>query len=323
MLNGLAGEKIIEAIKGAKSALVSAHVSPDPDAVGSAGALTLALRENGKDADLYFFDTLPQNFMMLLGDIQVRNEVPCRQYDLLIVLDTATKLRAGADIERVQEITCCTLNIDHHVSNELWGELNYIDGEAAASAEIVFNLLDRMGWSYSSQVANLLYAGIMDDTGSFRYSNTSAKALLAASQLVICGANPAAIANTLYFSTPSRVIKLRADSSQTIELHFGGRFSTIYVTQEMLQSNGCTSEDTEALVDIARSIQGVEACAFMREAESNWKISLRSKSDDIDVNRIAQLFGGGGHKAAAGCKIVGSLTEIKSKILGEFAKIIL
>lgn len=321
ILNSAKFNEVVDIISKVKSALVLSHVSPDPDAVGSAAGLVHAMREQGKDVELYFFDSLPRSMQSVVGNLKILNEIPPRKYESLIILDTATKDRAGKHIDDLMHRAELSLNIDHHVSNNLWADVNFIDDKAAASSQIVHDILIALNWSFSKIVSNLLYAGIMDDTGSFRYSNTSSKVLLAAAKLVECGANPLLIANMLYFSVPKRVLSLRSDCLNTVEFHFAGKFAFLHVTHKMLAENSCGSDDTDGIIDFARSIEGVDICVFIKESDAKWKLSLRSKSNEVDLNKIANVFGGGGHKAASGCKVSGTLEEVKARVLEEFLKI--
>lgn len=308
-------DEIVDRLRSHGSFLISAHVSPDPDAVGSAVGLAQSLLMSGKRAECYFADTLPKSMETLLGDVIIHRDAPSSRFDALVVLDTASKARVGKDVESLLNRGSCSYNIDHHISNELWAEFNYVDATAAASAQIVLQIINRAKLGIETSVANLLYAGILDDTGGFRYSNTSGDALRAAASLVELGADPQEISNRLYYSIAERVLKLRAHCVQGIRLYYDGRFAVLSLSQAELDESGCSKEDSEGLVDLARSIAGVEACAFLREAESNWKISLRSKSPQIDVNKVAATFGGGGHSAASGCKIVGTREQVEMAVV--------
>ena len=308
-------DELVDRLSSHSSYLISAHVSPDPDAIGSAVGLAQSLSLIGKSAECYFADAPPKSMETFLGGVLIHREAPKSMFDALVVLDTASKVRVGKDVDSLLKLVSCGYNIDHHISNELWAEYNYVDATAAASAQIVLQIIRRAKLGVDRGVANLLYAGILDDTGGFRYSNTSGDALRAAASLVDLGAEPQEISNCLYFSIAERVLKLRAHCIQGIRLYYEGRFAVLSLSQVELDESGCSKEDSEGLVDLARSIAGVEACAFLREAESNWKISLRSKSPHIDVNKIAATFGGGGHSAASGCKIAGSREQVEMVIV--------
>lgn len=334
MPNDASLSDVCAAIRNNNSFLVTAHVSPDSDAVGSSAAMVLLLRSLGKRADWYLADPVPLNIRELTPIVpfgsfleiteaaaseQNIREVTCGGYDVLLVLDTATRERAGSEIDSLAGFAKVLVTIDHHISNPGWGDLNFIDSSSAASAEIVLSLARLLGANLSRLEANLLYAGILDDTGCFRYSNTSAKVLESAAFLVSSGAQPDLVANTLHFSVEEKVLRLRAEAMRNLETFYEGKFATIYTTLELLKEFNCSAENTETLVDIARSVRGVQACAFFREAESNWKISWRSKNPAIDVNLVAGRFGGGGHSAAAGCRMVGDFASVRKTVIETMA----
>ena len=223
----------------------------------------------------------------------------------------------GKEQEQLFAVTEQSFNIDHHISNESWADINYIVSDACASAEIAVDVLEELGVTIDKQMADLLYAGIMDDTGSFRYANTNVSALEHAAKLVACGAKPDEVANKLYFSVSEKVLKLRALALSKMSLELAGRVSFLAVTSEMLESLGCSSQDTEGLVDEIRTINGVTGVIFIRELEEKdkWKVSLRSKQGDFDVQAVAASFEGGGHKMAAGCTMEGSLEKVKKMVL--------
>ena len=307
-------------IAGLDSAIVSAHIAPDPDAIGSSTALALGLARLGKRTSVYLADGVIEKMRPLIRSVAVSNKIPDERASAVLVVDTAAKKRVGdfyADLftrgERV-------FNIDHHVSNDGWGDINYIDGQAAAAAVIVFEILKELNVKFDSELANLLYAGLIDDTGQFRYSNTDRRALETAAALVELGAQPYVVANALYYSVPARVQKLRALALSGIKLELGGRAAIVVVTKEILAEAGAKDEDTEGLIDEARALEGTECAVLIRELQlGGWKISLRSKRLDFDVNQIAGKFGGDGHVAAAGCKITGTVEEVRTVLLREIA----
>jgi len=303
---------IYDAAKSSKEVIVVTHISPDADAVGSSLGLALLLEKNGIEANCFFSEKLPVKLLSLVDKNRVffaEDELieKLNNGALLIGVDCATKKRLGEVVYKNFSLAKATINIDHHASNENWGELNWVVPDAAATAEMIFGFSNSLSLKLNSDIANLLYAGILDDTGSFCFSNTSGKTLRVSADLIDAGANPAEISNNLYFQVPEKVWRLRSKSLLTLRLEHQGRVGLMFVTQEMLNETGCLSEDTEGLVDIIRSIQGVEVAFFVREIENGFKVSARSKNPEIDVNSFASFFGGGGHKAAAGFTIVDNL----------------
>ena len=211
--------------------------------------------------------------------------------------------------------------IDHHESNPAWGTNNYIDPRAAASAVIVFQIAKQLGQIVGPEVATLLFAGLMDDTGSWRFSNSNGQSFLVAASLVAAGASPEEVANAIYFSVPEKVIKLRSMALGTLQTHCDGAVASIAVTRQMLEACDATIEDSDGIVDIARSLQGVRCAVFMREREQGWRVSLRAKDSSIDVNQVAGVFSGGGHPAAAGATIPsGSLESAIDSVIEVISK---
>lgn len=311
-------EEVLASLKDVSSVLVCTHVAPDADALGSAGALAYLLAKSGVDAKVAIGETVPEKLSPLLAKVQVVHEVPKSNVDVVIAVDTATEPRVSMPMAELRAISSKVVNVDHHISNTNWADVNLIVSEAAASAQIVFELLKRGGFRVCSTAANLLYMGLLDDTGSFRFSNASSDAFRCAAELVDCGAKPDAVAEQLYFSLPFRELQIRAHALTNLNILLDGRLAMLSVSSEMLREAGATAEDTEGVVDIARSVSGTKAAVFMRELSDGWKLSLRSKDAALDVQAIAAQFGGGGHTMAAGAKIVGSQAEVESKIVEAF-----
>lgn len=208
-----------------------------------------------------------------------------------------------------------TFNIDHHVSNPAYADVNFVDSDSSATAQIIFRVLTSLGAIIDEDLATLLLSGIVDDTGSYRYSNTTEDVFRCSAELVKLGANPELIANTLYFSTPKRVAELRKLALAELKLFAEGRIGMIVVTKDMLAKAEAELADTEGLVEEARSIEGVIVAVLVRELDDKWRVSLRSKDPNCDVNKVASNFDGGGHKAAAGCSVVGSKEDVEEQIL--------
>ena len=304
-------------LKSFNSVIVSAHISPDADAIGSSAGLALGLARLGKKAAVYLYDPVIEKMRPLVGDAPIVNQLPNVSVDAVVVVDTASRRRVGEDGDGLFKLGKTVVNIDHHISNDNWGDHNYIDSAAAASAIIVYELLSELGNGFDTRISNLLYAGLSDDTGQFRYSNTDKRSLTTAAALVEIGAEPHIVANAMYYSVPTRVQRLRALALAGMQIELGGRAAIVVCTKEMLSEAGAKDEDTDGLIDEARAVEGTDCAILIRELSQGWKISLRSKRLDFDVNRIAGIFGGGGHAAAAGCKIGGSLEQVQAALLGE------
>ncbi|MFN8388862.1 MAG: DHH family phosphoesterase [Bdellovibrionota bacterium] len=312
-------EEIAKKLLEEDSVLLSTHVSPDPDAIGSSFGLALALMSLKKRVFVHLQDPLPERLRSFVVNVPFGSEVPSEEFAAFVVVDTASKRRVGVHVETCQAKARRTYNIDHHVSNDCWGDLNSIDAEAAASAQIVSRLIPMLGTSISPDCANLLYAGLLDDTGGFCFSNSSAAAFRCAAALVEAGADPGRIANELYFTQPLRVLKLHASALDALKVVLDGRVAYMTISNTIMSECGALPEDAEGLVDLARRLGGTDAAVLQREIEGGWKLSLRAKRDSLDVNRVAGAFGGGGHRAAAGCKLVGTAEEVERQVLERLA----
>ncbi len=310
-------QELAEKLRGMQSFIVAAHISPDPDAIGSAFGLARALQMLGKDASVYFCDAIPERMQNLIPDVPYSRTATGPAVDAFIAIDTASKRRIGPDAETVSKRGKQTFNIDHHVSNEKYGDSNLVDSTAPAAALIVWELLPHLKVTPDAQLASLLYAGLMDDTGSFCFSNTDSRALKVAAEMVEAGAEPALVANEVYFTLPLRALKLQALALDGLEVLLGGKVSYMSISAEALQGAEAKAEDAEGLIDLARRVAGAEIAVLQREIEGGWKFSLRSKTGQIDVNAIAGHFGGGGHRAAAGCKLQGTGAEVKQQMLAQ------
>jgi len=312
--------EVVQKIRVAKSLIVAAHISPDGDAVGSSFGLTRILRSMGKSAQAYLCDGVPERMKPLISDTPWSSNPPVGSYDLLIAIDTATKMRLGPDVEELFKHAASSVVIDHHVSNAGYGDVNFIQGDAPSSASLVIELAAALGVVPDKAAVNLLFAGLCDDTGSFRFSNAGVRAFSDASELVRMGAEPEPVAQALYFSDPFRQFKLRSRALESLELVLKNRIALISLSRATLEELGCTSEDTGEVVDEARRVAGTSGAVFLREVENGWKASLRSKGDAFDANAVARTFGGGGHRAAAGCTIQEPLEKAKELLLAALEK---
>ncbi len=319
-------KEICSQLKGLKEVLISTHIYPDPDAIGSACGMALGLASLGIKTRVFLDEPAPKKLAFLAAGVELVHEVPKGRIPALLVVDTASKKRVGERADALLNLSDKSFNIDHHFSNDRWAAVNYIDAESAASAQIVFQLLKELGAKITPEIATVLFAGLMDDTGSFRYSNTTASAFNTAAEMLQCGARPQDVANNLYFSTPSQVLKLRAHALGSLKSLFGGKIMLLVVTDKLLAECGASAEETDGLIDEARSVEGALGAVMIREIPGGWKISLRSKSENFDVNGVAAEFGGGGHKAAAGYKSSGTIEFIEAQLiaaLGRYAGAVL
>jgi bifunctional oligoribonuclease and PAP phosphatase NrnA len=295
-------EILLERLRGAGRVVITSHVNPDGDAVGSSIGLARVLRMMGKTATVWLHDPLPtlyqpifQNDHILIGDTPPKGFPTV--FDLAIVLECPSLDRTGLGdaLSRLPLI-----NIDHHLGNQEYGAINWIDSGAPAAGEMVFRLAKSLRVALDPDLADILYLTLVTDTGNFRFSNATAEAFDAAAALVRAGAAPENVSRWLFESQAPSSLRLLGEMLSSLELHHGGRVATAWLTQAMFAKAGAGPGDSEGLVDYPRSIAGVEAVALFRELEgTGTKVSLRSRGT-VNVEKIARRQGGGGHQNAAG-----------------------
>lgn len=307
--------RIIEIINQYRTFLLTSHVRPDGDAVGSELALYDILKGMGKEVSIYNRDQTPENYQFLPGSDFIGHDFgDLGKYEVVFVLDCSDLERLGeqgAVIARMPRI----INIDHHVSNKLFCEVTYIDREASSTGELLYRLFREMGASITGAVANNLYAALMTDTGGFRYRNTKSETLYAAGYLVEKGAEPQWLAENIYENTPPAKIRLLSKTLDTLNFSLDGQVADIVVSLAILADTGARSEHAEGLVDIPRTIRGVVVSILYLELEQDYyKLSLRSQGT-TNVEQVARYFGGGGHINAGACKIRGNLESVRQQVV--------
>jgi phosphoesterase RecJ-like protein len=290
---------------------IATHINPEGDALGSSFALSIALESLGKKTVVYDRDPVPDFYRFLPGHERLINtlaDIQPQAFNLLL-LDCNTPDRAGIE----NKIFKSSAVIDHHETEKEFGDVKWVEPYAAATGMMIFYLMKALGRTITKEIAINLYAALAIDTGTFRYANTTADVLRVASELVEAGARPSLVSNALYETWSEQRFRLLIMSLNTIEIRENVAFTA--VTNEMFQRTGTSAEDTENFSGFPRMMQNVVVSAFFRQITDNdWKVSLRSKGD-VNVAQIAALFGGGGHKNAAGFKIKGTLETAKEKLL--------
>jgi phosphoesterase RecJ-like protein len=307
--------RIIELIHRCNTFLITAHVRLDGDALGSELALWHVLRALGKGAVVYNQDGTPDMYAFLPGtEVIVHTLDDVAAFDAAFILDCSDLERVGDDAGRIRSVKEI-VNIDHHISNTFFSEISFVDAEASSTGEILHRIIERLGVPVTPEIATNLYTAILTDTGAFRYSNTKSSTLRVAADLVEAGADPRGVAEKIYETKPLAQIRLLKDALDTLELHDEGTIGFVVVTQKMLETTGALPEYTEGIVDLARSVKGIEVAAFFQEmAARYYKISLRSKGN-VNVEKVARKFGGGGHINAAACRIDGEIDDVKNELL--------
>jgi len=300
-------EAAAEKLLAAQKLLITAHVNPDGDAIGSTLALAAFLRGRGKEATVMIDDRLPKNLSFLPGCDKIVRPEEGRKSDaeLLVILDTSLD-RIG-EVEKVAA-GMPVLNLDHHISNDGKADFLYNDNRAA-TAEIVFEIVDRFGGEFTPGIAIPLYTGLATDTGFFKFSNTRPETLRAAARLLEAGVRPEKVSEALE-EKPEALVRGQAAALQTMELSYGGRVAGLYLDKELAAS----LESTEGFIDFVRVIEGVDIAVLVKCMDENFcRVSVRSKG--IDVSKVAMKFGGGGHIRAAGFSVKKPLAEAKKDVL--------
>lgn len=292
--------------------VVATHLSPEGDALGSVLALTMVLRALGKRAVPFEADPVPEFYMFLPGIRDIVSSLDGIAGKTLLLLDCNEPERAGLmDMNFDRSIV-----IDHHVTEKGFGDVKWIDPNASATGSMIFSLIKDLGVELTKDIAVNLYAALAVDTGTFRYGNTKAGDLEDAAELVRAGADPGMIAEQIYSTWSTARFKLLMGALGTLEEH--GGLAIITVTAEMFRSTGARQEDTENFSNFSRMMRDTKVSAMFREAGPGvYKVSLRSRGG-YDVAAVAEGFGGGGHRNAAGYRVRGSLDEVKQKLIAAF-----
>ena len=306
-------DKIVSFIEKNKRFLVASHLNPDGDAIGSTLSLAMALIKMGKDVVAYNANGVPYQYKHLPGaDLIVDNIADETAFDAVFVLDCSEPERVGPDFEKSIS-TKEWINIDHHLSNETFTDLSYVDTTACSAGYLIYNLIKRLPVEIDLDIAENIYTTIVTDTGSFRYSNSTIEAFAAASELVALGVSPWNVANKIYENQPIERVKLLGLVLDSLEHSEKGSVASVVVTKDMMAEAGIGHEATDGFVNYPRSIEGVEVAFLVRElGERKYKISYRSKGK-VNVAAVAAEYGGGGHRNAAGCVMEGELSEVRRR----------
>ncbi len=305
-------DEVLNQIGRRQSFILTSHARPDGDAVGSALACCQILRSMGKQACVVLSDGVPAVYGPLpFTDSVVRDtaEVPDAEAAIILECDSVARTRlTGLEQHYL-------INIDHHATARPFANVNWIDPNACATAEMIFRLAREAGVKISPEVATCLYTAVLTDTGSFCFQGTSEQTFALAQELVRCGADPVRIAHNVYFST--HVSKMRLLGAALSNLQFAGSLAWMHVDRAAMESCHANDEDCEGLVNYALAIQGIEVALFFREQpDGRFRISLRSKGR-VNVAAVAEAFGGGGHECASGCALDGPLAAALEQLLAQ------
>jgi bifunctional oligoribonuclease and PAP phosphatase NrnA len=309
--------QVVELIENKQNFAITTHVRPDGDGVGSSLGLCWLLRSLGKSAEVIVSDGVPGSYHDLPGADEIRRVSRIdKEYDAIFVIECSDVERPGI-IDLKNEFT---VNIDHHATSEHFGTINWIDSTASAVGEMIYNLCKAIGGRISREIAECVYMALVTDTGSFHFPNTTERTLKVASELIKAGAKPAKISEAVYNSYPWSRIELMRQVLNTVKRDESGKVAWMRQTLEMRHTAEMVDGDNNGFVNIPLAAKEVVAAIYMREVEPDFfRVSLRSKGD-INVAKIAEKFGGGGHKNAAGCRIHGDWDKKESELIAEMVK---
>jgi phosphoesterase RecJ-like protein len=319
-------QTILDSLAKAKRVLVTTHVRPDGDALGSTAAMVLGLRAKGIDAQVLLLSHLPSKYAFIYKDLKIEHtdveqgwpaDFSLDAYDTLLVIDTGTWSQLPGLKDRLVNFKGKKLVVDHHLTQESWADAKLVVTEAAAAGEIVAELLKRSGVELTAPMARAIFLAIVSDTGWFQFSNTQPRTFRLAATLMEAGVSGDELYQLLYQNERPERVTLQAHAQQSLELLADTRLAVMQVTrQDFLRTHG-SSGDTEALINIPMQIGTVQVSMLVVEPMDDGpiRVSLRSKGQ-VDVAKFAQQFGGGGHARAAGLKVAGSLQKVHEQVVG-------
>lgn len=316
-------EQIGQTLRDNKRFAILSHVRPDGDALGSQLALGLSLKKLGRDVRIWNEDGMLDKYGFLSSSkLLTKPPAEPQDFDVAIALDTAIQNRLGNTVAAIKSAKVW-INIDHHPSNPGYGDIVYIDPHAPATGQILFELMTNQKLPIDPAIAENLYVAISTDTGSFQYPNTTTRTFEIAAELVRAGVDVGRVSQLTYESYPRRRVELLRDLLGTMRFNANDRVASFSLSLATAKKLGVLPEDNEGLIDHLRAIRGVIVAVFFEElADGKVRVSMRSKSEKVNVCAICEKFGGGGHVLAAGARVKGTLDEVEQKVLEEVRNVV-
>lgn len=318
MMNQVSKETFNEILNGKETVAISGHIRPDGDCVGSSMGLYLYLKEQYhlKELDVYL-ESIPDSFYMIQGTDEIKHEIPSKkQYDLFICLDCGDAGRLGFSAELFEQAKS-TLCVDHHISNRTFAEYNYIVPDASSTSELVYNLMETE--HITKEIAEALYMGIAHDTGVFQYSCTAPSTMIAAAELLRKGIDANKITDKTYYEKTYTQNQILGKALLESMMLLNKKCIASVVTLKDLEFFEANAKDLEGIVSQLRNTKDVEVAIFLYELEpKEYKVSLRSNGK-VDVSKVSQYFGGGGHVRAAGCTLKGNYYDILNNLVHQIS----
>ena len=319
-------KKAVECIRKNKTFLITAHTNLEGDALGSELAFYFLLEALGKRATIVNEDNLPYGYDFLPDlskIIKYKDNLKGIKFDCFAILDCSGMKRCG-EVYRLNKNNKPVLNIDHHISNENFGNVNWIEPHASSCCEMIYKIYKKMSVPITQSGALCLYVGMLTDTGSFRYSNTSGFVHKAVSELIGYGLDPAEIYKNIYSRVPYQDMKILADILPKMHLRANGKLVWFEIPRRALKDKSVSFDLGESILNFGRSIKDVEVVVLFKEnmgLKNEIRINFRSQGE-VDVNKIASCFGGGGHRTASACTMHASLSEARRRVLKKIEEVI-
>ena len=312
--------RIIQERRAYKTFCVVGHVRPDGDCIGSQLALTCALKNEGKNVTCWNEDSVPDKLAFLDPDHFFQKPKRGLEFDCVIATDCASFERLGKCGPAIENRKVF-INIDHHASNTRYADINWVSAREASTGELIFKLMKAASWPITPKIADCLFTAVSTDTGSFQYATTKPMTYNTAGELVKRGADLAKICDEVYQSYPMSRVRLLKHLYNKFRLAHEDQIAYLWLKKKDFSRTGADTSESEGLIDHIRDMEPVEvACVFEEIEPDMTRISLRSKSDKVNVSHIASMFGGGGHKAAAGARIPGSPLSVQRRVIGAIKK---
>jgi len=315
-------ETVKKAIGRFEKFLISSHINPEGDAIGSQIAMSSLLKRLGKKVVSVNDNPVPHALRFMKGSGDILKEMPRDfNFDSAVILDSPDLTRIGRIANYISSDKP-VINIDHHISNQRFARYNWVAPNVSSAGEMVFELFKEFKLKMRYDEAVAIYVAIMTDTGSFKYTNTSSRTHRIIAELIDAGAEPYQLFSRIYETSSLEDTNLLGEALRTLKVTDDGKIAWLWVTKKMLKETKASLEGTEGIINFARSIEGVEIAILFRETgtEGRVKVSFRSKGT-LDVNKLASFFDGGGHITASGCTVFGKIEDVQKKVLAKARKI--
>ncbi len=314
-------KKVVACVKRYKNFLITSHTNLEGDAIGSELAFYRILKKLGKGATIVNEDDLPYGYGFLPAKIDIKKfkkGMKDVRFDCFVALDCSDLKRTG-EVYRMNTNNKPVLNIDHHISNDRFGNINWVEPDASSCSEMIYRLYKKLGLSLDRETALCLYVGMLTDTGSFRYPNTTSFTHKAVSELLRYNLDIPQIYKNIYENIPLEDLRLLSRILPHMRISAGGNIAWFQIKRSMLRKKRLSFDLTESLLGFARAIKDVKVAVLFKEnlgVQNEIRVNLRSQGE-VDVNKIAQFFGGGGHKTASGATAHGKIEQVRRKVLAK------